>query len=234
MAAQDAIAYLLKMGLVVRLVALAGGRKAQLQEVCDSVGVPLPNGNLMHLAGYQCEKRAWRQLPGNQIGCVRLQLLNHDGFDDVTVALVEFDEILSGFTSLGEDPDGTAQIAVEPSSHVLWGHAAQFERVSHVINSHILVIAILPWSSEDIRFVVLLGVVLIQPSGEHRHSPVDALTARTAMPLGLRLKHRVGTGAGQADKFSAVMASDQGDDFGLRLENEWIIHDEVSFEDRAE
>src|SRR5947209_5003316 len=96
--------------------------------------------------------------------------------------LVQFNELLGGLRPLGREADGAPQIAVESRRHLFGSHSVQFKGVAHVINGHVFLVAVFPWSSEDIHFIVLLGVGFILARRKDSHTPVDTLTASAAMP----------------------------------------------------
>lgn len=61
-------------------------------------------------------------IPGDQIGCVLLQMLHDYAFHTLAMTLVKFDKFLGRFAPPREKPDGATEITVKAGRHVLRGH----------------------------------------------------------------------------------------------------------------
>src|ERR1017187_3761623 len=109
---------------------------------------------------------------------------------------VELDQSLGNASPIRLVSRRTAQVGVELVNNFVLAHPLEFEGVADEVHSHILFLTLLAGSGENVRDIVERRVVLLKPRGQNGKAAVDALAARTAMPLSLRLEEPgVGTGA---------------------------------------
>lgn len=105
--------------------------------------------------------------------------------------------------------------------------------MTSIVDRNVLLVARIACSSEDVRLVVSLRLMDREPSGDHGNSPVDTLTASSAMQLSFGLeKPSVGAGAGITHEVLSFTFQTP-DNLRLRRENKWVINNELSISNEA-